>query len=426
MNSCKPSSQVSSCRSLTACEFFSLPISVSLHILVYHPFMCVVIMQAADMGLTPPPPPGLARPSGPFSLSSNTTGGSKGNASFSNGMPTAYSQLQGTRGSAPALAPAARGGFGSGLTPEMLSRLGNGDGKPFGEQGSGSDRGQGNRQADTNRPGLSNNRQIPPITTDSIPHGQPGSELRGSNVGESHSSGVAPAPASSGTRHRGPPAHLEARLSRNPFEDDHVQADRHQTSGTAASQGSSGSGVSNRGRRRGRGRYVTSGAHYLHGRQQQQGGPIYTLPSIPLRQQGQRQSKARLQLESPARCGYAAEDAPDMAGSTWAAQYNTLLLIELAPKGVVCSFLFMAASSCSTQPEDRNNIAAAQQQAAASTVFRTSGIRKAGICVQISHTHFRSCSQKPKGGIATAGMPLAAMATEHEDRNKVAAAQFKE
>ncbi len=190
-------------------------------------------------------------------------------------MPTAHSQPgrqpQGTRDSAPALAPAARGGFGSSLRPEMLRRLGNGDGKPFGEQASRSDRGEGaDRQADTSRPGLSNSLQTCPNITDSIPHGQPGSELGGSNVGDGHSSGVAPAPASSSTRRRGPPAHLVARLSRNPFEDDHAQADRHQISGTAASQGSSGSVGSNRGR--GRGRHATSGANYSHGRQQQQQG----------------------------------------------------------------------------------------------------------------------------------------------------------
>jgi len=239
--------------------------------------MCVVVLQAADRGLTPPPPPGLARLSGPVSLSNNTTGGSKGNASFSSGMPTPNSpvvgspqsqsgqKFQGTRGSAPALAPAARGSFGSGLKPAMLKRLGSGDGNPFGEQGSGSDRGQGNRQADINRPGLSNSLQTRPITTDSIVHGQPGSELRGSNVGESHSTGVASAPASSGTRRRGPPAHLVARLDRNPFEDDQAQADTHQIRGTAVSQGSSGSGGNNRGR--GRGRHATAGGH-SGGRQQ--------------------------------------------------------------------------------------------------------------------------------------------------------------
>jgi len=133
----------------------SMRLGVSLHILVYHFFICVIILQAADRGLTPPPPPGLARPSGPVSLSSNTTGGSKGKASLSSGMPTPNSPAvgsphsqagqnsQGTRGSAPALTPAARGGFGSGLKPEMLRRLGNGDGKPFGEHASGPDRGQG-------------------------------------------------------------------------------------------------------------------------------------------------------------------------------------------------------------------------------------------------------------------------------------------
>ena len=227
--------------------------------------MCVMVLQAADRGLTPPPPPGLARPSSTASRSSRTIGSTESHASLSKGRPTA----QGTRGSAPALAPAARGGFGSGLKPEMLRRLGNGDGNPFGEQGSGSDRGQGgNRQADTSRPGLSDSLHTPPITTGSILHGQPGSELEGSNVGDGPSSGLASTPASSS---RGPPAHLVARLSRNPFEHEHVQADRHQTRGTAASQGSSGSGGSNRGR--GRGRHPTSGANYSHGRQQQQGGP---------------------------------------------------------------------------------------------------------------------------------------------------------
>jgi hypothetical protein len=184
--------------------------------------MCVVVLQAADRGLTPPPPPGLARPSGSVSPSSSTTGGSKGNASLSSGMPKADSQPgrqpQGTTDSAPALAPAARGGFGSGLRPGMLRRLGNGDGNPFGKQASGSDRGQGgDRQADTNRPGLSSSLQTTPITTDSTPQGQPGSELGASNVGDGHSSGVAPTPASSSTGRRGPPAHLVARLSRNPF-----------------------------------------------------------------------------------------------------------------------------------------------------------------------------------------------------------------
>ena len=152
----------------------SMRLGVSLHTSGYHFFICVIILQAADRGLTPPPPPGLARPSGTASLSSNTTAGSNGNASLSRGMPTPNSpavaspqsqpgqQFQGTRGSAPALAPAARGGFGSGLKPEMLKRLGNGNGNPFGEHTSGSDRGQGDRQTDTNRPGPSNNVQTPP------------------------------------------------------------------------------------------------------------------------------------------------------------------------------------------------------------------------------------------------------------------------
>ena len=153
--------------------------------------MCGVVLLAADRGLTPPPPSGLARPS-------------------STASPTS-------------------------------------------------------------RPGLSNSLQTPPITTDSIPQCQPGSELGGSNVGDSHSSGVAPAPASSTTRRRGPPAHLAARLSRNPFEDDHAQAERHQIRGAAASQGSSGSLDSNRGRGRGRGRHATSGANHSCGREQQQG-----------------------------------------------------------------------------------------------------------------------------------------------------------
>ena len=131
----------------------------------------MIILQAADRGLSPPTPPGLARPSGPVSLSSNTTAG-RGKASLSSGMPTPNSpavgsprsqpgqQFQGTTDSAAAFAPAARGGFGSGLRPEMLKRLGNGDGKPFGEHASGPDRGQGgDRQAGTNRPGLSNNVQ---------------------------------------------------------------------------------------------------------------------------------------------------------------------------------------------------------------------------------------------------------------------------
>ena len=148
---------------------------VSLHTSDYDFFICMIILQAADRGLNPPPPPGLARPSGPVSLSSNTPGGRKGNASLSSGLPAPNppavgsphsqpsQQPQGTRGSAPALTPTAKGGFGSGLKPEMLRRLGNGDGLPFGEQASGSDRGQGgNRQADTNRPGLSNNAQTPP------------------------------------------------------------------------------------------------------------------------------------------------------------------------------------------------------------------------------------------------------------------------
>ena len=155
----------------------SMRLGVSLHILVYHFFICVIILQAADRGLTTPPPPGLARPSGPVSLSSNTTGGSKGKASLSSGMPTPNSPAvgsphsqagqnsQGTRGSAPALTPAARGGFGSGLKREMLRRLGNGDGKPFWEHASGPDRGQGgDRQADTNRPGPSNNVQTTPTS----------------------------------------------------------------------------------------------------------------------------------------------------------------------------------------------------------------------------------------------------------------------
>ncbi len=163
-------------------------LGVSLHTSDCHCFMCVMILQVADRGLNPPPPPGLARPSGPVSLSSNTTGGSKGNASLSSGMPTTNSpavgsphsqpsrQPQGTTDSSPAPAAAARGGFGSGLKPAMLKRLGNGDGNPFGEQASGSDRGQGDRQADTNRPGLSNNVQTPPSS-----QGRSGS--RGSNRG---------------------------------------------------------------------------------------------------------------------------------------------------------------------------------------------------------------------------------------------------
>ncbi len=250
----------------------------------YHFVTCVIILQAADRGLTPPPPPGLARPSGTASPSSNTTAGSKGNASLSSGMPTPNSpalgsphsqpgqQFEHTRGFALALAAADRGGLGSGLRPDMLKRLGSGDGKPFGEHASGSGRGQGgDRQADTSRTGLSNGPQTPPIITDSTPQGQPGSELGDSNVGDGHSSGVAPTPASSSTRRRGPPAHLVARLDRNPFEDDHAQADTHQIRGTAVSQGSSGSGGSGRGR--GRGRHATAGANHSHGRQQQQGGP---------------------------------------------------------------------------------------------------------------------------------------------------------
>ena len=169
----------------------------------------MLILQAADRGLTPPAPPGLAKPSGPVSPSSNTTGGRKGNASLSSGMPTPDSpavgsphsqsgrQPQGTRDSAPTLAPAARGGFGSSLRPEMLRRLGNGDGNPFGEQASRSDRGEeADRQVDTSRPALSNSLQTRPT-----------------------------------------------------------------------SQGSSGSGGSSRGR--GRGRHATSGGHF-GGRQQQQ------------------------------------------------------------------------------------------------------------------------------------------------------------
>ncbi len=157
---------------------------VSLHTLGYDFFICVIILQAAERGLTPRPPPGLARPSGPVSPSSNTTGGSKGNASLSSGMPTpntpavgspqsqAGQQFQGTRGSAPALAAAARGGFGSGLKPEMLKRLGNGDGNPFGEHASRPDRGPGgDRQADTNRAGLSNNVQTTPSSLRSIGSG---------------------------------------------------------------------------------------------------------------------------------------------------------------------------------------------------------------------------------------------------------------
>ncbi len=46
--------------------------------------------------------------------------------------------------------------------------------------------------------------------------------------------------------------------------------------------------------------------------------------------------------------------------------------------------------------------------------------------MQVSHTHFRSCTQKPKCSNAMAGMPPAAVAAEHEDRDKVVAAQFKE
>ncbi len=88
-----------------------------------------------------------------------TTGGSKGKASLSSGMPTPNSpavssphsqpgrQPQGTTDSAPALTPAARGGFGSGLKLELLRRLGNGNGDPFGECASRPDRGQGGRQA---------------------------------------------------------------------------------------------------------------------------------------------------------------------------------------------------------------------------------------------------------------------------------------
>ncbi len=187
-------------------------LGVSLHTSYHHSVICVIILQAADRGLTPPPPPGLARPFGLVSLSSNTTAGSN-TTSLSSGMPTPKppvvgsphsqpgQQFQGTRGSAPALTPAARGGFGSGLKPEMLKRLGNGDGKPFGEQGSGPDRGQGgDRQADTSRPGLSNNVQTPP-----------------------------------------------------------------------SSQRSSGSGGSNRGGGRGRGRHATAGG-YFGGRQQQPPG----------------------------------------------------------------------------------------------------------------------------------------------------------
>ena len=188
----------------------SMRLIVSLHTSGHHFSICVIILQAADRGLTPPPPPGLARPSGPVSPSSNTTGGRKGNASLSSGMPTATSpdvgsphsqpgqQFQGNRGSAPALAPAAREGFGFGLRSDMLRRLGNGDGNPFGGHASWSDRGQGDRQADTNRPGLSNKVQTPP-----------------------------------------------------------------------SSEGSSGSGGSNRGR--GRGRHATAGGHF-GGRQQQPPG----------------------------------------------------------------------------------------------------------------------------------------------------------
>ncbi len=219
---------------------FSMRPGVSLHTAGHHFVICVIILQAADRGLTPPPPPGLARPSGSALPSSDTTGGRKGSVSFSSGMPIPNSpavgsphsqpgqQFERTRGLALALAVADRGGFGSGLRPDMLKRPGNGDGKPFGEHASGSDRGQGvNRQADTNRPGLSNSLQTPPITTDSTPQGQPGSELGDSNVGDGQSSGVAPTPASSSTRPRGLPAHLVARLSKNPFEDDHAQADTH-------------------------------------------------------------------------------------------------------------------------------------------------------------------------------------------------------
>ncbi|DBA67803.1 TPA: hypothetical protein ACH3X2_014240 [Trebouxia sp. C0005] len=232
-------------------------------------------VQAADRGLTPPAPPGLARPSGTAPPSSRTIGSTESHASVSSNMQIAHSQAgrqpQGTSGSVPAFAPAARGGFGSTLRPELLRRLGNGDGKPFGEQALWSDRDRAaDRQDDTSRPGLSNSLQTRPFTTDNISHGQPGSELGGSNIGDGRSSGVGPAPASSSTRRRGPPAHLVARLSRNPFEDEQGQADRHQVSGTAASQGSSVSGGSNRGR--GRGRHATSGANHLHRRQQQQGG----------------------------------------------------------------------------------------------------------------------------------------------------------
>ncbi len=174
-------------------QFYRL--GVSLHTSYHHLFICVVNLQAADRGLSLPPPPGLARPSGPVSLSSSTTVGSKGNTSLSSGMPTPNSpavgspqsqpsqQSQGTRGSGPALTPAARGGFGSGLRPEMLKRLGNGDGKPFGEHASGSDRGQGDRLTDTNRPGLSNNVQTNPSSQRS--NGSGGSN-RGGGRGRGH------------------------------------------------------------------------------------------------------------------------------------------------------------------------------------------------------------------------------------------------
>ncbi len=47
----------------------------------------------------------------------------------------------------------------------MLRRLGNGDGNPFGEQASRSDRGEeADRQVDTSRPALSNSLQTRPTS----------------------------------------------------------------------------------------------------------------------------------------------------------------------------------------------------------------------------------------------------------------------
>ncbi|DBA78738.1 TPA: hypothetical protein ACH3X1_008648 [Trebouxia sp. C0004] len=95
-------------------------------------------VPAADRGLTPPPPPGLARTSGTASPSSKITGRI---------LPL----------------PFASGGFGFTLRPEMLRRLGNRDGNPFGQQASGSDRGQGaDRLVNTSRPRLRNIVQTPP------------------------------------------------------------------------------------------------------------------------------------------------------------------------------------------------------------------------------------------------------------------------